>query len=178
VDAVKRLPPPYMPCPPYTGAHTCTHAQTHSTHLLGCASAEGGVLRHLQFHNLTCNDCGGRTSGRCINSTSCALDFSVCTCASGGSSRNSTQGGTTSKGSSSSDGIINSQPGLRHLLQDGSSEETGGGNAANTSAPQQGVSDGSSGSAAATSSCNYSNFSLCVLCVSLCMRDMHARHLS
>eukprot|EP00878_Enallax_costatus_P015146 GHUV01015858.1.p1 GENE.GHUV01015858.1~~GHUV01015858.1.p1 ORF type:complete len:328 (+),score=61.50 GHUV01015858.1:609-1592(+) len=46
------------------------------------AKFETGTLKYLQFYNLTCNDCGGRLSSRCINDTSCALDFSVCTCAS------------------------------------------------------------------------------------------------
>lgn len=52
-------------------------------------AAELGTLKYLQFYNLTCNDCGGRTSSRCINDTSCALDFSVCTCASSSSSSGS-----------------------------------------------------------------------------------------
>lgn len=49
-----------------------------------CAAALGfadlGVLKYLQFYNLTCNDCGGRTSNRCINSMSCAMAPAECTC--------------------------------------------------------------------------------------------------
>lgn len=44
-------------------------------------SAELGVLKYLQFYNLTCNDCGGWKSNRCINGTSCTLPVSNCTCA-------------------------------------------------------------------------------------------------
>jgi hypothetical protein len=42
-----------------------------------------GVLKYLQFYNLTCNDCGGAKSTRCINGTSCTLPVSNCTCAGG-----------------------------------------------------------------------------------------------
>lgn len=44
------------------------------------AKLDLGVLKYLQFYNLTCNDCGGRTSSRCINSTSCAMAPAECTC--------------------------------------------------------------------------------------------------
>lgn len=43
--------------------------------------AEMGTLELLQWYNLTCNDCGGRLSNRCINGTSCSLPESNCTCA-------------------------------------------------------------------------------------------------
>jgi len=46
--------------------------------------AEAGKLQLLQWYNMTCNDCGGRTSGRCLNATSCGLPMSNCTCESAG----------------------------------------------------------------------------------------------
>ncbi|GBF91542.1 hypothetical protein Rsub_04282 [Raphidocelis subcapitata] len=42
-----------------------------------------GVLKYLQFYNLTCNDCGGWRSGRCISGTSCTLPAYNCTCSGG-----------------------------------------------------------------------------------------------
>ncbi|KAI8477283.1 MAG: hypothetical protein J3K34DRAFT_455368 [Monoraphidium minutum] len=42
---------------------------------------ELGVLKYLQFYNLTCNDCGGWRSNRCINGTSCTMPVTNCTCA-------------------------------------------------------------------------------------------------
>jgi hypothetical protein len=53
---------------------------------LNCASApsaaaERGALSYLQFYNLTCNDCNGWRSTRCLNGTSCALPVTNCTCA-------------------------------------------------------------------------------------------------
>ncbi|KAI8475733.1 MAG: hypothetical protein J3K34DRAFT_29019 [Monoraphidium minutum] len=41
---------------------------------------EMGVLKYLQFYNLTCNDCGGWRSNRCLNGTSCTLPVTNCTC--------------------------------------------------------------------------------------------------
>lgn len=43
-------------------------------------SSEMGALKYLQFYNLTCNDCGGLRSNRCLNGTSCTLPVSNCTC--------------------------------------------------------------------------------------------------
>ncbi|GBG00176.1 hypothetical protein Rsub_12933 [Raphidocelis subcapitata] len=45
---------------------------------------ERGVLRYLQFYNLTCNDCGGAGGGRCIGGTSCTLPPEACTCGGSG----------------------------------------------------------------------------------------------
>lgn len=42
-----------------------------------------GQLKYLQFYNLTCNDCGGWRSNRCLNGTSCTLPVANCTCAGG-----------------------------------------------------------------------------------------------
>jgi hypothetical protein len=42
-----------------------------------------GLLKYLQFYNLTCNDCGGWRSTRCINGTSCTLPAYNCTCSGG-----------------------------------------------------------------------------------------------
>lgn len=53
---------------------TCTSCRA------ACYFTETGSLKYLQWYNLTCNDCGGRTSFRCINSTSCALSWQECTC--------------------------------------------------------------------------------------------------
>jgi hypothetical protein len=48
--------------------------------VLSLPSAESGMLKYLQWYNLTCNDCGGRTSSRCLNNTSCALSWQECSC--------------------------------------------------------------------------------------------------
>lgn len=56
------------------------HAQTDARLLVPLYLAESGMLRYLQWYNLTCNDCGGRTSSRCLNNTSCALSWQECTC--------------------------------------------------------------------------------------------------
>ena len=44
------------------------------------ATAETGTLQLLQWYNLTCNECGGKTSARCLNATSCALPDGNCSC--------------------------------------------------------------------------------------------------
>jgi hypothetical protein len=111
-------------------------------HLVPMLFAELGNLRYLQFFNLTCNDCGGRTSSQCINSTSCALAPSVCTCPNASSSNSST-------------------PATRHLLQGDSGSTAGGGDPAGNSTWGNGTNVLLGvGEAGAASSCNYANFSL------------------
>ena len=60
--------------------------------------ADTGVLKYLQFYNLTCNDCGGWRGARCVNGTSCTLPVSNCTCevaAAVPGANSSTDGGQT-----------------------------------------------------------------------------------
>jgi hypothetical protein len=119
-------------------------------HLILLLLAELGNLRYLQFFNLTCNDCGGRLSSQCINSTSCALAPSVCTCP------------NTASSSSSS-------PTTRHLLQDGSDPtDTSTTDSNGTDANSTGNSTWGNGTdvllgvgeTGGASTCNYANFSL------------------
>jgi hypothetical protein len=41
---------------------------------------ERGELKHLQFYNLTCNECGGVGSGKCLAWSDCALPDDKCPC--------------------------------------------------------------------------------------------------
>uniref|UniRef100_A0A383W183 Pherophorin domain-containing protein n=1 Tax=Tetradesmus obliquus TaxID=3088 RepID=A0A383W183_TETOB len=122
------------------------------------AKFELGNLRYLQFFNLTCNDCGGRTSAQCINSTSCALAPSVCTCPSSSSS-----GGS---------------PTSRHLLQDngstGSNDTTGNSTADSNSATNGTDVQLGMNATGGTPSCNYANFSFCATGINLAFEGVDA----
>ncbi|KAF8056432.1 hypothetical protein HT031_006289 [Scenedesmus sp. PABB004] len=149
------------------------------------AKFELGSLRYLQFFNLTCNDCGGRTSARCINSTSCAQDYSECTCVTrtGGVSAGAGGGGTNGTGSGSvtngSDAAGNSSaPGARRLLQDpapdGGNATDAGNSSTNTTdnateTPQLGV-----GEVPGAAACNYANFSYCATGINLAFEGVDA----
>eukprot|EP00882_Tetradesmus_deserticola_P020632 GHRQ01022294.1.p1 GENE.GHRQ01022294.1~~GHRQ01022294.1.p1 ORF type:complete len:222 (+),score=54.96 GHRQ01022294.1:223-888(+) len=133
--------------------------------------AELGNLRYLQFFNLTCNDCGGRMSSQCINSTSCALAPSVCTCAKTATSSSSLPTG-------------------RHLLQDGRGSTAGGSDPSGNSPAASDTNSTDSSSTAANSTqssisgnstdvqlgmgetggastCNYANFTFCATGINL-----------
>ncbi|KIZ06344.1 hypothetical protein MNEG_1608 [Monoraphidium neglectum] len=64
-----------------SGAPALTRGMGFVSTLSLMSKFELGVLKYLQFYNLTCNDCGGWKSNRCINGTSCTLPVSNCTCA-------------------------------------------------------------------------------------------------
>jgi len=92
-----------------------------------------GVLKYLQFYNLTCNDCGGWKSNRCINGTSCTLPVYNCTCANAAvatvpnatlpspepsaASDNASTGGTNETGANSSTPEASPAPTARRLMQ-------------------------------------------------------------
>ena len=140
---------------------------------------EKGTLKYLQFYNLTCNDCGGWRSGRCLNGTSCTLPVANCTCADAAPSAAVAASPSPSPSPSpepgaAADTVSRSNGSSTPSTGDGGSDGTGSGSGSNSTDPAASGGSGSSGTgahrrrqllqqqqnatAAAPGACNYTQF--------------------
>lgn len=94
-----------------------------------------GRLSHLLWWNLTCADCGGAASERCLGATACALPAAACTCAGGGGSALPSSTPAPLDAASGSEAAAPPPARRRRgLKQDGVSQADGGGATAATTA--------------------------------------------
>ena len=138
---------------------------------------EKGTLKYLQFYNLTCNDCGGWRSGRCLNGTSCTLPVANCTCADAAPSAAvaaSPSPSPSPEPGAAADTVSRSNGSSTPSTGDGGSDGTGSGSGSNSTDPAASGGSGSSGTgahrrrqllqqqqnatAAAPGACNYTQF--------------------